>query len=200
MGDESYAHDVFGFTLYRGRDVPKYFLKNYGQVLLADGYGGYNGVVAGNQITRAGCWAHVRRKIIYAEKVAPDVAREAIARIRALYAVEKKARETTTPERLQLRQEESAPVLAELREKLLAWKEQLLPKHPMAEAIQCALGQWNELTVFCSAGAVSIDNNVIELEMKRVVLTRKNNLFVGNAWRDRTAAILGDSDQHLQPA
>ena len=190
VGDESYPYNVFDFTLNRGRDGPKYFLKDYQQVLLADGYGGYNGVVAGNQITRAGCWAHVRRKIIDAEKVAPEIAQEAIARIRALYAVEKQAREATTPERLRLRQEQSAPVLAELREKLLAWKEQLLPKHPMAEAIQYALGQWNELTVFCSDGAVSIDNNVSEREMKRIVLTRKNSLFVGNARGGRTAAIL----------
>jgi hypothetical protein len=49
---------VFDFTLNRGRDGPKYFLKDYRQVLLADAYSGYNGVVAGNEITRAGCWAH----------------------------------------------------------------------------------------------------------------------------------------------
>ena len=200
VGDESYPYNVFDFTLNRGRDGPKYFLKDYQQVLLADGYGGYNGVVAGNQITRAGCWAHVRRKIIDAEKVAPEVAQEAIARIRALYAVEKQAREATTPERLRLRQEQSAPVLAELREKLLAWKEQLLPKHPMAEAIQYALGQWNELTVFLNDPAVPLDNNVSEREMKRIVLTRKNSLFVGNARGGRTAAILGEPDQHLPPA
>ena len=200
VGDESYPYNVFDFTLNRGRDGPKYFLKDYQQVLLADGYGGYNGVVAGNQITRAGCWAHVRRKIIDAEKVAPEIAQEAIAPIRALYAVEKQAREATTPERLRLRQEQSAPVLAELREKLLAWKEQLLPKHPMAEAIQYALGQWNELTVFLNDPAVPLDNNVSEREMKRIVLTRKNSLFVGNARGGRTAAILGEPDQHLPPA
>jgi hypothetical protein len=35
-----------------------------------------------------------------------------------------------------------------------------------------------------------IDNNVSEREMKRVVLNRKNSLFVGNARGGRTAAIL----------
>jgi len=39
-------------------------------------------------------------------------------------------------------------------------------------------------------GAVPIDNNVSEREMKRVVLNRKNSLFVGNARGGRTAAIL----------
>jgi transposase len=60
----------------------------------------------------------------------------------------------------------------------------------MAEAINYALSQWQELTVFCSDGAVPIDNNVREREMKRVVLNRKNSLFVGNARGGRTAAIL----------
>ncbi len=190
VGDDAHPYNVFDFTLNRGRDGPKYFLKDYRQVLLADGYGGYNGVVIGNEIVRAGCWAHARRKIIEAEKVAPEIAREAVEMVRALYAVESQARDASVPERLRLRQEQSAPVLAHLREKLLEWKEQLLPRHPMAEAVNYALGQWTELNVFCADGAVPIDNNISEREMKRVVLNRKNSLFVGNARGGRTAAIL----------
>jgi hypothetical protein len=60
----------------------------------------------------------------------------------------------------------------------------------MAEAINYALGHWQELNVFCTDGAVPIDNNVSEREMKRVVLNRKNSLFVGNPRGGRTAAIL----------
>ena len=97
-----------------GRDGPKYFLKDYRQVLLADAYGRYNGVVAGNQITRAGCWADVRRQLIEAEKAAPEIAREAIALVRALYAQERQAKQVSTAERLKLRQTSSAPVLAGL--------------------------------------------------------------------------------------
>jgi len=190
VGDEPHPYNVFDFTLSRGRDGPKYFLKDYNQVLLADAYGGYDGVVAGNAIVRAGCWAHLRRKVIDAEKVAPEIAQEAIVMVRALYAVEKQGRNASTEERLRLRQEQSAPVLAELHEKFFDWKEQLLPKHPMAEAINYALGHWEELNVFLSDGAVEIDNNISEREMKRVVLTRKNSLFVGNARGGRTAAIL----------
>jgi len=190
VGDDGNPYNVFDFTLNRGRDGPKYFLKDYRQVLLADAYGGYNGVVVGNEITRAGCWAHVRRKVIDAEKAAPEIAREAIDLVRLLYAVERQAKNLSAMARLELRQEASAPVLAQLRTKFLEWKEQLLPKHPMAEAINYALGQWAELNVFCADGAVSIDNNVSEREMKRVVLNRKNSLFVGNPRGGRTAAIL----------
>jgi hypothetical protein len=190
VGDDSHPYNVFDFTLNRGRDGPKYFLKDYRQVLLADAYGGYNGVVAGNEITRAGCWAHMRRKVIDAKKAAPEIAREAVERVRALYVIEKQSKDASVEERLKLRQQQSAPLLAKLRERLLTWKEQLLPKHPMAEAVNYALSQWTELNVFCSDGAVAIDNNVSEREMKRVVLHRKNSLFVGNPRGGRTAAIL----------
>jgi Transposase IS66 family len=98
------------------------------------------------------------------------------------------------------RQAQSVPVLAELRQKLLAWKEQLRPKHPMAEAVNYTLSQWEELTVFTSDGAVPIDNNVSEREMKRVVLNRKNSLFVGNPARRTDRSDPGQLDQQLPPA
>ena len=185
VGDPQHPYNVFDFTLNRGRDGPQQFLKNYTEVLLADAYGGYNG-----DITRAGCWSHARRKFVEAEKSAPEIAREAVALLRTLFAVEKQAKEFSVPNRLTLRQAQSAPLLAELRQKLRRWKEQLLPKHPMAEAVNYTLGQWTELNVFCSDGAVPIDNNASEREMKRVVLNRKNSLFVGNPRGGRTAAIL----------
>src|SRR5437016_1304448 len=190
VGDQENPYNVFDFTLHRGREGPKEFLKDYTEVLLADAYGGYNGVVAGNAITRAGCWSHARRKFVEAEKTAPEIAREAVDLIGRLFAVEKQAKDLSVAELLELRQKRSVSVLAELRQKLLAWKEQLLPKHPLAEAVNYALSQWEELTVFTSDGSVPIDNNVSEREMKRVVLNRKNSLFVGNPRGGRTAAIL----------
>jgi transposase len=190
VGDEANPYNVFDFTLNRGREGPKEFLKDYTEVLLADAYGGYNGVVAGNAITRAGCWSHARQKFVEAEKTAPEIVREAVDLIGQLFAVGKQAKDMSVAERLALRQTQSVAVLAELRRKLLVWKEQLLPKHPLAEAVNYTLGQWEELTVFTRDGAVPIDNNVSEREMKRVVLNRKNSLFVGNPRGGRTAAIL----------
>ncbi|HEX8765187.1 MAG TPA: IS66 family transposase [Candidatus Acidoferrum sp.] len=206
VGDEANPYNVFDFTLNRSRAGPKEFLKDYMQVLLADGYGGYNGVVAGNAITRAGCWSHARRKFVEAEKTAPAIAHEAVALIDALFAVERQAKDVSVAERLELRQRQSVAILAELHRKLLIWKEQLIPKHPMADAVDYTLGQWDALTVFTTDGAVPINNNVSEREMKRVVLNRKNSLFVGNPRGGRTAAILAsltstcrrhDVDPHL---
>ncbi len=39
VGDDAHPNNVFHFTQDRGRDGPKYFLKDYRQVLLADAYG-----------------------------------------------------------------------------------------------------------------------------------------------------------------
>jgi transposase len=192
VGDEANPYNIFDFTLGRSRDGPAAFLKDFTQTLLADAYGGYDGVVVGNAITRAGCWAHARRKFVDAEKVHPQIAAEAVGLIRQLYAIEGRASGAAmdAAARLALRQRESAPLLASLKDKLLGWREQLLPKHPMREAVQYALNQWDALNVFAADGSVPIDNNVSEREMKRVVLNRKNSLFVGNERGGRTAAIL----------
>jgi transposase len=190
IGDPEHPYNVFDFTLDGSREGPKHFLKDYSQVLLADAYGGYDGVVVGNAITRAGCWSHARRKFVDAEKTAPEIAREVVALLRPLFAIENQAREASASERLEIRQKQSTPRLIELREKLLVWKEQLLPKHPMADAVNYTLNHWAELNVFCLDGAVPIDNNASEREMKRVVLNRKNSLFVGNPRGGRTFAIL----------
>ena len=47
--------------------------------------------------------------------------------------------DVSAAERLELRQKQSVAILAELHWKLLTWKEQLLPKHPMAEAVNCTV-------------------------------------------------------------
>src|SRR5499425_3944179 len=47
VGDETNPYNVFDFTQNRSRAGPKEFIQDYKEVLLADAYGGYNGVVAG---------------------------------------------------------------------------------------------------------------------------------------------------------
>jgi len=190
IGDEHNPYNLFYFTLGRGRDGPATFLKGYKQTLVADAYGGYDGVVVGNDITRAGCWAHARRKFVDAEKTHPQIAAEAVGIIKRLYTVEDQGKEVDAGQRLALRQRDSVPILSSLKDRLFTWRDQLLPKHPMAEAVGYALNQWNELNVFTTDGAVPIDNNVSEREMKRICLNRKNSLFVGNERGGQTAAIL----------
>jgi transposase len=179
LGDESQPYNIFHFTESRKRDGPLEFLRDYNQVLVADAYGGYNGVVAGNAIRRGGCHAHARRKFVDAEKTLPEIAREAAEFYRALYKFEKDTAALDAASRLACRQQHSRPLLDDWHERLRVLHETLLPKNPMAEAVNYSLNQWKELTLFLE-----------EREMKRVVLNRKNSLFVGNARGGRTAAIL----------
>lgn len=190
LGDESQPYNVFHFTESRKRDGPVEFLRDYKEVLVADAYGGYDGVVAGNAIRRGGCHAHARRKFVDAEKTMPEIACEAAQFYRALYKIERDAGTLDAASRLACRQERSRPLLESWHERLRVLHETLLPKNPMAEAVNYSLNQWPELTLFLEDGVVPIDNNASEREMKRIVLNRKNSLFVGNARGGRTAAIL----------
>ena len=190
LGDDANPYNVFDFTQSRGRDGPMSFLKDFDQTLLADAYGGYDGVVVGNAITRAGCWAHARRKFVDAEKAHPAIAAEAVGIIKRLYVIEERGKPLSDEDRTALRARESVPILAALKDKLHGWRDTLLPKHPVRQAVDYALNQWTELSVFASDGCVPIDNNASEREMKRVVLNRKNSLFVGNPRGGHTAAVL----------
>jgi hypothetical protein len=60
---------------------------------------------------------------VEAEKSAPEIAKEAVERVRALYAVERLGKDASVEERLKLRQQQTAPLLDRLHEKLLLWKE-----------------------------------------------------------------------------
>ncbi len=95
VGDQDHPYNVFEFTLSRSTDGPARFLKGYKGTLVADAYGGYDGIVVGNQIVRAGCWAHARRKFVDAELSHPAIAAEAVGIIKTLYAVEERGRRST---------------------------------------------------------------------------------------------------------
>lgn len=141
-------------------------------------------------MVRAGCWAHARRKFVDAEHSERVVAREAVAICDSLFAIERREK-SAAPERLAVvRNAESRPLVELLHMGLLRWKRELLPKSPMAGAVNYALNQWTELNVFLGDPAVPMDNNVSEREMKRQALNRKNSLFVGSERGGETAAIL----------
>lgn len=189
-GDPTGPYNVFDFTLSRGRDGPARFLGDYNQVLVADAYGGYDGICIEKQITQAGCWAHARRKFVDARPLEPAITREALALIGQLFGIEQRARELSPADRLCLRKSEAQAVLDRLENRLAAWTSALLPRHPVAAAVGYVRNQWKPLTAFMADGAIPIDNNTAEREMKRIALGRKNYLFVGNQRGGETAAIL----------
>jgi len=193
-GDAEQPYNVFDFTLSRNRDGPKNFLGGRpipsGQTLLADGYSGYNEVVADESLVRAGCWSHARRKFVEAQKSEPVIAHIVIEMIRALNAVERRIANADVQVRAEARTTQSRAIVGEIHKRLLAWQSMLLPKSAMAAAVAYTLNQWKPLTVFLDDQAVPIDNNFAEREMKRQAINRKNSLFVASPAGGRVAAIL----------
>lgn len=190
QGDDSQPYNVFHFTISRSRDGPNRFLAGFAGTLLADAYGGYDGIVLSRDLRRAGCWSHARRKFVEAEKTAPDLARTILRLIKKLFDIESRAKDLSDAERLELRRAESQPTIDALHAVFGEQKVRLLPKHPMAEAIGYAMNQWKELTLFLADGAVPLHNNLAEQQMKRIALLRKNALFVGTARGGETAAVI----------
>lgn len=189
-GDESHPYNVFDFTVSHTRDGPAAFLKDFGGTLLADAYGGYDGIVLNQELPRAGCWAHARRKFVENEKAAPQVARAILRPINRLFDLEQRLKNLDADERLRRRQSEAVPLLDSLHTLLVEQRAELLPKHPLAEAIGYTLNQWAALTLFTSDPAVPIHNNLAEQQMKRIALLRKNALFAGSPRGGESAAIL----------
>jgi transposase len=190
LGDWANPYNIFDFTLSRARDGPALFLKGYNQTIVADAYGGYDGICIEAGITQAGCWAHARRKFVDTRDLSPKIADESLLLIGKLFAIEQQAKDLSSEDRLQVRQAQSQPIITELYDKLPARKQTLLPKHPVAGAINYCINQWKPLTAFLADGAIPIHNNLAEQEMKRQALNRKNSLFVGNQRGGQTAAIL----------
>jgi transposase len=142
------------------------------------------------ELPRAGCWAHARRKFIDCQAAAPEAAHAILRKIKDLFALESKLKNVDADQRLRARQAEAVPLLESLRTMLLEQKEKLLPKHPLSEATQYTLNQWSALTLFTTDPAVPIHNNLAEQQMKRIALLRKNALFVATPNGGETAAIL----------
>jgi len=202
IGDVDHPGVVFDYTPTHARDGPATFLRDFQGYLQADAYGGYDGIYAGSggAIVEVACWAHARNKFRDAQATDPERALAAKAWIRKLYDVEDEAKaEIARLERagaaasavfLRLRQEKSVPLLTALGQWLLAQKQEVLPKSPIAAAINYVLNQWDALNRYTSDGDLHIDNNLSERTLKLVGIGRNNWLFVGSDAGGKTAAVL----------
>jgi transposase len=173
---------VYHATEDRCRDGPLAFLKDFRGYLQCDAYAGYDELfrLAQGAVVEVACWAHARRKFVEAEKTSPQLAHEAVARIRALYAVEHEAKDLNTLARAALRQQRARPLLDALKRWLDDAQTQAVPKTPIAEAIHYALNQWAALNVYVHDGDLAIDNNAAERAIKPFAIGRKNWMFFGS--------------------
>ena len=185
---------VFIFDPGRGRVYPREHLRNFKGKLQTDGLGVYEAFDKLEGITLFGCMAHVRRKFFDALKNDEARAAKVLGMIQQLYKIEQTAREGnyTTAQRLELRQQKAAPIMADLKTYLDDEydSKQVRPKSAIGIAIKYALGQWWKIERYLTDGTVEIDNNLVENAIRPVALGRKNYLFAGSEQGAKWGAMI----------
>lgn len=182
----------FDMTESRGRDGPRAVLADFSGYMQADAYPVYDAFYKDGAIKEVGCWAHARRYFIKAEDGEPEFAKEAIARIGELYAIERQAKAAgISVEGLRdLRRAESLPRLDRLRDWMTLTRTQVLDKGALAKAIDYTLSNWAALVRYCDDGRLDIDNNAAERALRTVAVGRKNWIFFGNERGGEAAAVM----------
>lgn len=183
---------VYEMTEDRSQAGPISVLKDHRGFIQADAFPVYDIFFGPGGATEVGCWAHTRRYFIEAEGTEPELAAEAVERIRELYAVERQAKREGLDEQgvRDLRQRLAVPMLDSLRDWLAVTATQVLDKGPMGKAISYTQNLWKALTVYTENGRLSIDNNAAERAIRPLAVGRKNWLFVNNLEAGQRAMVL----------
>ncbi len=182
---------IYDFCAGRGGQYPHAFLKDWSGTLVVDAYGGYDATLSLDGRFTAHCLAHARRKFDELIKAnASEVAKHAIQRIAWLYRVEADAKVLTVEQRLQMRLERSKPMWEELHVWLQLERQRVPDGSAIAKAIDYSLNHWAGLGRFLADGAVPIDNNHIENQIRPWALGRRNWLFIGSQLAGERAAVV----------
>lgn len=167
---------------------PEAFLDGCQAVLQGDAYRGYERIASanrGDQIGKllAGCCMHARRPFVQALEAKIEAAAFFVERFQKIYRVEARAKEQrlTADQRLELRQEESLPLMEQILDHARELSTLPLLK-PMKNGVTYFVNQWEKLIVpFTQDGRLEIDNGSAERRLRRVASGRKAWLFAGSA-------------------
>ena len=173
---------LFYYSLDRRKgEHPRDHLKAFRGTIHADGYAGFNELFAGNRISEAACWAHVRRKFfdVHAATGSP-IAKEALDRIGQLYRVEQAINGAPSDERRRERQRCSKPIAEALRSWADETVRKLSRKSELAAAFRYMRARWAALVRSFDDGRLALDNNPAERALRGVAIGRKNYLFAGS--------------------
>lgn len=200
---------LFHYSRDRRGEHPQAHLACWSGIFQADAYGGYgelyrDGRGAGT-VLEAGCFAHARRKFFELADVEGaarkksrgertgmiyPIALEAVKRLDALFDIERAVNGRPAAERLVVRQELSAPLMAELHTWLTDQRAKLSRNHDLTKACLYMLRRWEAFTRFLDDGRVCLSNNAAERALRCVPLGRKAWLFCGSDRGGQRAAIL----------
>ena len=186
---------LFEYAPSRAGNCAETFLNGFQGYLLTDDYSGYHNIkTAGHCL----CWAHARRKFVdaapaYAKDTdawANSLIQEGIRQIGELFHKETEYKDLSPEERYTRRLNDEKPIL----QALFAWAEshvgRLLPKSPLATAMNYLLSNRIELTNYLKDGHCDISNNTAENGIRPFTIGRKNWLFSNRPNGAKASAIV----------
>jgi transposase len=190
----------------RRHEHPTRHLQGFTGILQADAYSGYNELYdpsrAAGAITPALCWAHARRQFFELADIAAHarrgkdaaaispVALEAVRRIDALFDIERGIVGQSAEERLRVRWEQSAPLLAALEAWLREQRARLSNASAVAKPIDYMLRRFERFARFVEDGRICLTNNAAERALRGFALGRKSWLFAGSERGADRAAVM----------
>jgi transposase len=190
----------------RRGEHPAKHLESFTGILQADAYAGFNTLYDPTRqprpITPALCWAHSRRLFFELADIAKNarrgrsaavispIALEAVRRIDALFEIEREINSLTAAERLAVRQQRSAPLLAELEAWLREERAKLSRSASVAKPIDYLLKRWSDFARFAEDGRICLTNNAAERALRGLALGRKSWLFAGSDRGAQRAAVM----------
>jgi transposase len=190
----------------RRHEHPARHLHGFVGILQADAYSGYNELYdpsrAQGAITSALCWAHARRQFFELADIATNarrgknavaispIALEAVKRIDVLFDIERGINGQSTEERLRVRREQSAPLVADLEAWLRDQRSRLSRSSPVIGPIDYMLRRWDRFARFLDDGRICLTNNAAERALRGFALGRKSWLFAGSERGAERAAAM----------
>jgi len=156
-------------------------------------------------IVEAACWVHARRPFFQMADLATTARRtaqgktpavisplalEAVQRIDALFDIERSINGQSTEHRRAVRQELSAPLVADLERWLREERPKLSSANDLAKAMDYLLKRWPAFTRFLDDGRICLSNNAAERALRGIALGRKSWLFAGSDRGGQRAAAM----------
>jgi transposase len=118
------------------------------------------------------------------------IALEAVKRIDALFDIERGINGLAAEERLRVRREQSAPLVAALEGWLRDERSRLSRAASVTKPIDYMLKRWDRFARFLDDGRICLTNNSAERALRGFALGRKSWLFAGSErGADRAAAM-----------
>ena len=173
---------IFKYSKSRSAEVAQSLLKDYKNILITDGYSGYN--ILEKDVNRAECWAHTRR--YFYESVPLDEHKNMVQTaagylgvkyIDGLFEVEREIENLSVEEKVQKRQEKSAPILKKFYEWVYSTSEKYITNEKLKKALTYAINQKENLSKFLEDGRIPLTNSKAERSVRPFAVHRKNWLF-----------------------